>query len=162
MTNQNSKIDKNNKKIEENKQKDLISEPKVDNRVEELEDQVKRTLADYQNLEKRVSQERQSWILKGNRELLLHLLPILDTLIIAKLHSKDISLDISVKQFLDILKKEGVEKIETVGKTFDPNLMECVQTVNGQENEVIEETRAGFMLFEEVLRPAQVKVGKKE
>ncbi len=162
MTNQNSKIDKNNKKIEENKQKDLISEPKVDNRVEELENQVKRTLADYQNLEKRVSQERQSWILKGNRELLLHLLPILDTLIIAKLHSKDISLDISVKQFLDILKKEGVEKIETVGKTFDPNLMECVQTVNGQENEVIEETRAGFMLFEEVLRPAQVKVGKKE
>jgi molecular chaperone GrpE (heat shock protein) len=39
--------------------------------------------------------------------------------------------------------------------------MECITTEEGEENKVLEEIRAGFMLYDKVLRPAQVKVGKK-
>ena len=160
MTNQNSKVDKDNKKTEENNQKDVINETKTDARIEELENQVKRTLADYRNLENRVQNERGEWILKANKQLLLNILPVLDTLMIVAKHSKDQSLGLSVQQFLDILKKEGVVEIETLGANFDPNLMEGIATAEGENGKVIEELRTGYMLYDKVLRPAQVKVGK--
>lgn len=132
-------------------------------RIEELENQNKRVLADYRNLENRVSQERGEWILKANKQLLLNILPVLDTLMLANKHSqgKDQNLNLSVQQFLDIFKKEGVVKIETLGKNFDPALMEGIATVEGEEGKVIEELRTGYMLYDKVLRPAQVAVGKK-
>lgn len=129
-------------------------------RIEELDNQLKRALADYQNLEKRVAEERREWIRASNKELLLRILPILDTLITASKHSDDANLKISVAQFLDILKGDGVEKIETAGKEFDPITMECVMTNIGEENKVLDEIRAGYMLYDKVLRPAQVKVGR--
>lgn len=133
-------------------------------KVEELENQVKRTLADYRNLENRVSQERGEWIVKSNKDLLLHLLPVLDTLILVEKHLKDKNegLSLSIKQFLDILKDEGVIRIETEDKSFDPALMECVETIEGEEGKVIEEVRPGYLLNEQVLRAALVKVGKKK
>lgn len=130
-------------------------------KISELEDKYKRALADYQNLEKRVREERADWIKTANKELLLRLLPILDTLILAKKHSKDQSLTVSTGLFLDTLKAEGVEKIETIGKEFDPHLMEVVATETGQEDgKVLEELRSGYRIGERVLRVAQVKVGK--
>lgn len=130
-------------------------------KIAELENQNKRVLADYRNLENRASQERGEWILKANKQLLLNILPVLDTLILAAKHSKDQSLALSVQQFIDILKKEGVLRIETLGKNFDPNLMEGIQTVEGEDGKVLEEMRTGYMLYDKVLRPAQVAVGKK-
>ncbi len=159
-------MDKNNNKKQneaENidvKEEIKDRETKIDARIQELENQVKRTLADYRNLENRVQNERGEWILKANKQLLLNTLPVLDTLMQASKHSKDQSLILSVQQFLDILKKEGVEKIETLGKNFDPNLMEGIATVEGEEGKVIEELRTGYMLYDKVLRPAQVTVGK--
>ena len=149
-------MDKNDKKVKKDEVV-LLKE-----KIEELENQVKRTLADYRNLENRVSQERGEWILKANKQLLLNILPVLDTLILANKHSKDQSLALSLQQFLDILKREGVEKIETGGKSFDPNLMEGIATVEGEDGKVIEELRTGYMLYDKVLRPAQVSVGKGE
>ena len=133
----------------------------LEQRIEELENQVKRTLADYQNLEKRVAEEKREWIVSANKELLLRILPVLDTLRMASEHSDDENLRISLKQFDDILKGEGVSRIETVGKDFDPATMECVTTEDGQgENNVTGELQAGYMLGDKVLRPARVKVGK--
>lgn len=128
--------------------------------VEELENQVKRTLADYRNLENRIQNERGEWILKSNKQLLLNILPVLDTLMQASKHSKDQSLALSLQQFLGILEKEGVKKIETEGKDFDPTLMEGIGTVEGEEGKVIQEARSGYMLYDKILRPAQVSVGK--
>lgn len=128
---------------------------------EELENQLKRALADYQNLEKRVGQERLEWIRSANKELMLRLLPVLDTLMLASQHVADKGLQLSIQQFLDVLKSEGVERIETVGKHFDPKQMECVQTEEGEEGKVLEEVRPGYTLYDQVLRVAQVKVGKK-
>lgn len=129
-------------------------------KVKELEDQVKRSLADYQNLEKRTREERGEWVRKSNKDLILRLLPVLDTLILASEHVKDEGLTLSIKQFLDILRNEGVEKIETEGADFDPALMEGVGTLEGEEGKVVQEVRAGFKYSDGgVLRPAQVLVG---
>lgn len=129
-------------------------------RIEDLENQLKRALADYQNLEKRVTEERREWIKASNKELLLRILPVLDTLITASQHSNDENLKVSVAQFLDILKGEGVEKIETVGMEFNPTIMEAVATVEGEQNKVVNEIRAGYKLYDKVLRVAHVTVGK--
>lgn len=127
-------------------------------RIEELGDQLKRSLADYQNLEKRVSDEKSEWVKMANKDLLLKLLPVFDTLNLAQRHIQDEGLILSVKQFLDVLKSVGVERISTQNQTFDPSTMEVVEK-KGEKSKVIEETRAGFTLFGKVLRPAQVKVG---
>ncbi len=151
------KSDLKNKKGDKEEDKHV---QELEQKVEEFENKYKRVLADYQNLEKRAVVERKEWIVKGNKELLLRLLPILDTLILATLHSKDEGLTVSLQQFLDVLKQEGVEKIETIGKDFDPHLMECIESIEGEEGKVLEELRAGYMLYDEVLRAVQVKVGK--
>lgn len=132
----------------------------LEKRCEEAENKYRRALADYQNLQKRVSEERQDWIRAANKELLLRLLPVLDTLELANKHIDDQGLKVSINQFLDTLKAEGVTKIKTVGEEFDPHLMDCVTTEEGKENEVLEELRSGYMMNDKVLRPAQVKVGK--
>lgn len=132
-----------------------------DQKFEELENQLKRVLADYQNLEKRQVAERSDWIRNANRNLILRLLPALDTLNLAKKHVEDEGLKLSIQQFQDALKAEGIERIETEGQNFDPKTMEAVEVQTGEEGKVLSEVRAGYMLNGEVLRPAQVKVGKK-
>ena len=129
-------------------------------KYEELENLLKRTLADYQNLEKRVAEDREQWLKMANKQLLLRLLPALDGLMLAEKHTKDQGVALSIKAMMDSLKAEGVEKIEVIGKDFDPNTMECVQVVEGEDGKVAEELRAGFTLYGKVLRPAQVAVGK--
>jgi molecular chaperone GrpE len=139
-------MDKKTKKVEEEKieKKDEVAHLKQ--KIEELENQVKRIFADYQNLEKRVAVERREWLIKANKDLVLKLLPALDFLLLSTKH----------------IETEGVEKIDTTEKEFDPNLMEGVKMVPGQENKIIEELRSGFKMGDQVLRPAQVTVGAGE
>lgn len=131
-----------------------------DSELENLENQLKRALADYQNLEKRIASEKSEWIRISNKDLLLRLLPGLDSLLLAQKHTQDEGVKVSIKHFLDILEAEGVTKIETIGKDFDPKLMEAVSTKQGEEGKVLEELRAGYTIYDSVLRPAQVIVGK--
>ena len=145
---------------EKNKSKEEIVHLKQ--KIEELENQVKRIFADYQNLEKRVALERREWLIKANKDLILKLLPALDFLLLSSKHIKDDGLRLSIQKFFDILNQEGVKKIETVGKEFDPNLMEGVKTVAGEDNRVVEELRIGFKMADQILRPAQVTVGSKK
>lgn len=131
----------------------------LEQEITEIESKYKRALADYQNLEKRVLQDKAEWLKLTNRDLLLHFLPVLDTLILAYTHSKNDALKVSIMQFRDVLKSEGLTKIEAVGEKFDPHLMEAVDTVPGKEGEVIEEVREGYILHDKLLRPSQVRVG---
>ncbi|MFH1186854.1 MAG: nucleotide exchange factor GrpE [Candidatus Levyibacteriota bacterium] len=133
---------------------------KCEENCAELENQFKRSLADYKNLEKRVAEDRAKWVKLANKELLLRLFPALDALLLAEKHTKDEGVVLSIKTFMDVLREEGVEKIETKGKDFDPLLMECVQAIEGEEEKVIEEVKSGYILYDKVLRPAQVIVGK--
>ncbi len=131
-------------------------------KLESAEEKYKRALADYQNLVRRTGEQKIEWARSSNRDLLLKLLPVLDTLMLAQKHIQDKGLEISVNQFLKLLEEEGVTRIKTIGEEYNPHVMEAVGTLKGENNKVIEEARAGFMLYDAVLRSAQVLVGKEE
>ncbi|MDP2933639.1 MAG: nucleotide exchange factor GrpE [bacterium] len=135
-------------------------------KIEELEKQKAETtekylrcLADYQNLEKRTRTEREDFVRFANKELILKLLDVLDTFEKLEAHLKDEGLDLAVKQFQDVLRAEGLEKI-VLGEEFNPEEAECVETVKGKTGEIIEEIRAGYKLKGRIIRTARVKVGK--
>lgn len=133
-------------------------------KLQDYEEKYKRALADYQNLEKRSAEERKEIVRIANKQLVLHLLPILDTLILSENHVKDQGLTLAIKQFRDVLKSDGVDKIEALGKNFDPRTMECVEVKEGKEGEVLEEVRSGYWYSAdgEIIRPAQIKAGKEK
>jgi molecular chaperone GrpE len=153
------------KKEEKEKEEAVVSQGEFD-AVQELasqfEEKYKRAIADYQNLQKRVSEEKKDWIISANKELLLRMLPVLDTLILANKHVQNDGLSVTIQQFLDVLKAEGVTKIKTEGEAFNPHTMECIATSEGEEDTVLEEIRAGYLINDKILRPAQVAVGKKK
>lgn len=149
-------FDEENKSEVEN---DNSEASELEQKLEECESKYKRALADYQNLEKRVSEQRVELIRGANKDILLRLLPVLDTLMLAQQHTQDKTIEISISHFLDILKSEGVTRINAVGQQFDPLLMEAISTVEGDEGKVMNEVRAGFLLNEKLLRAAQVTVG---
>lgn len=164
MKNDNDKIKKEEVKEHEESRKDDGNKTdeeieKLKKKAEDFENNYKRALADYQNLQKRTVDERINLIKSANKELLLRLLPVLDTLLLANQHINNEGLKVSIDQFLDALKAEGVTRIEALGKEFDPNLMECIKVGDGEENKVLEVLRVGYIINDKVLRPAQVIVG---
>ncbi len=160
-TKKNAKNEDVQEEHEEIKEADNNNElEQLKNRLEEAENSYKRALADYQNLQKRVSDQRSDLTLSANKDLLLRILTVLDTLILAQKHDASEGLKVSINQFLDVLKSEGVSKIETEGAEFNPATMEAIGTGDGEEGKVIEEIRIGYLLNGKLLRAAQVKVGK--
>lgn len=129
---------------------------------EEWKGKYLRALADYQNLEKRMQAVRQGEARFAAKNLIIKILPVLDTLQKADKLLNDQGLKLALKQLQDTLTSEGIEKIQVIDKKFDPQAMECFEVVESdKENEVIEEVRAGYTMFGKVVRVAQVKVGKK-
>ena len=127
--------------------------------VNELESNYRRALADYQNQERRFK-ETQSQIVKfANATLLEKIILNLDSLEMAQKHLKDAGLEIVIKQFLETLKNEGLQLIESDGKLFDPITMDCIEVVPGKKNHVVSTLTKGYYLFDKILRPAKVKVG---
>jgi molecular chaperone GrpE len=166
MKNDNENIKNDQKEeIEENAENIVNEEEKDDlahlkNKITEFEEKYKRALADYQNLERRTQEQKREWIMTASKNVILKLLPVLDTLMLAQKHIEDKGIAISIDQFLKVLQEEGIERIKTIGEKFDPNLMEAIGTIDGKEGQVLEEVRAGFKLYDTVLRSAQVMVGK--
>lgn len=134
----------------------------VQTELDDLNNKWKRALADYQNLERRIEAEKNDFVKFANASLLLKILPALDTLVKASNQLGDQGLSLGLRQLVEGLESEGLTKIETAGKEFDSKLMECLGVGEGEENKVVEELRAGYMLNDRLLRPAQVKVGKSE
>lgn len=156
-------MDDNNIKDKQDDIEDVIGEvvdEQPEEQVNEWESKYKRALADYQNLEKRVRDDRRNLYQNANKDLLLRFLPILDTLELANKHEGNQGLVLGINQFANILKSEGVVEIKAVGEKFDPTLMEVVSTTEGKEGIVIQEVRKGYLLHDTLLRPAQVIVGK--
>lgn len=128
----------------------------------QLEDQLKRALADYQNLERRVEEERRLLNHLSSALLIEKFLPVLDNLENAQTHLNDQGLDIVIKQFKDILSSEGVEEIQAEGQEFDPNLHEATEVTEGEnDNKIVKVARKGYKIGDKVLRAAQVVVEKR-
>lgn len=146
------KIDETSNKIKE-----------LEKKVEELTHNWKRALADYQNLQKRVEEEKQRWLRVVNKNLIEKLLPVIDTLEQVSLHIDDQGLKLALKQFKGVLEGEGVSEIEALGKVFDPQVHDCIETEEGEmENQIVHVFSKGYRLNGVVLRPARVKVVRKK
>ena len=129
---------------------------------QELEESLKRALADYHNLEKRVEEERKLLSRLSASLLIEKLLPILDNLEQAQSHLNDEGLAIVIKQFRDVLAAEGVEEIPAEGTQFDPHLHEAVETQSGDNDNLVAKVLIkGYKMESTVIRPAKVIVVKK-
>ena len=132
---------------------------KADSKSKQLEEQLKRALADYQNLERRVEEERKLLGQLASAILIERFLPVLDNLENAQKHLKDQGLEMVIKQFRDVLTTEDVEEIVAAGSKFDPNLHEATSVVEGQNDGMIAKViRKGYKINNKVIRPAQVVV----
>lgn len=136
---------------------------KKDHKHQELQDQLKRALADYQNLERRVAEERRLLSQLSSALLLEKFLPVLDNLETAQSHLQDEGLEMVIKQFREILQSEGVEEIKAEGTEFNPHLHEAIETQEGQsDNIVVKVQTKGYKINDRVLRPAKVVVSRRK
>lgn len=148
---------KQNKKIELKNELDIIKKE-----TEEYKNKYLRALADYQNYEKRVRDEKD--LINQNAIILLVLkfLPLLDNLDKADIFIKDQGLKMVKDSFHKILKDLGIEEIDLIEKEYDPHLAEAIEIVKGDKDNIIQEVlRKGYKFGDRVLRVAQVKVTKK-
>ncbi len=131
----------------------------VNKEAEEWKNKYFRALADYQNLEKRATGEKQEIRKFAAEVVLMRLLPAVDTIAKAKTHIKDPGLDLAYKELESAFAELGVVKLDVLGREFNPHEMECIEVVPGEDNRVVEELLPGYKLHEKIIRVAQVKVG---
>jgi len=139
-------------------------------RNEELLTRLKYLQADFENLRKRTDKELREAGESQIRGLLSRLLVVQDELELALRHAEDdertgdtLNEGIAMvgRNLRTALESVGLERIESVGKPFDPALHEAVEKVQGTSGDrdlVVEEVRPGFTFRGTLLRPSMVKV----
>ncbi len=139
--------------------------------VARFRDQWLRSAADFDNFRKRARKDVEDAQRRGLEQALLELLPVADNLqraVEAAAHAKDVqSLVEGVRMVLkyleDALHRLGVERVQSVGKPFDPSEHEAVQQVETSEVElgtVVGEMMPGYRLGPKLLRAAMVSVAR--
>ncbi len=127
-----------------------------------------RAEADFQNYKRRVEQERDENRRFASAALIINTLPILDDLERA-LGSLDARLAgltwfegiaLIYRKLLILRENAGVSIIEAEGQQFDPRYHEAVTHADGDDGKVLAEVQRGYKLYDRVLRPAMVVVGK--
>lgn len=140
-------------------------EESVNEEAELLKSQLLRTLADYDNLVKRVEKEREVLGKVASLGVITKLLPVLDNIENAQIHLQDAGLAICIGEFKKVFNEEGLIEINPkVGENFNENTMEVVEVVAGKEDNIISEVVLGGWKFSDgqVVRHAKVKVSKVE
>ncbi|MFO7986803.1 MAG: nucleotide exchange factor GrpE [Desulfatiglandaceae bacterium] len=131
-----------------------------------------RAKAEMENIKKRFQKEKQDLLKYANESLLKQLLPVVDNLEKAVMHSQEQNslktlqegVDLTLKGLMDTLKKAGVEPIEAMGETFDPNFHEAMSEAEAEDVQpgtVINEFQKGYTLNNRLLRPSMVVISKK-
>src|SRR6056297_2071294 len=168
-----------NKKETVDLEKD-ITEEVMEERLDEIKQQLtavteekdeylnklKRLKADFVNYRNRAKKEKQQIEVKTKMEMISSLLPVIDNFERAlKSVDEDSEFLSGVKmihkQLIDVLKKEGLEVIDTEGEEFDPAYHEAVMQVEAEDVDsgfIVEEIQRGYMMEVKVVRPAMVKV----
>ncbi len=157
------------KETEENKLKEITAE------LEGLRDEKLRLLAEMENLRKRSAKDKNDWIKYGSINLARDILSPSDNLTRAleaiplkEKRSESINnlidgLKMVQKEFMMILQKHGVKKIEALNNKFDHNLHQAMLEVESDKHDagtVVQEIQSGFTMHERLLRPSMVGVSK--
>ena len=135
---------------------------------QQLADQLLRKQAEFENLRKRLSREKEEFLQYSLLDTVKSFLPILDGFELAlgsdgggEDYRKGIEL--IYQQLRSTLQKLGLEVMEVKGREFDPHLHEAIATVETDqyaEHQIVEEVQRGYLFKQRVLRPAWVQVAK--
>ena len=139
---------------------------KSEQKVEELTDRLKRTMAEFDNFRKRTEKEKSSMYIIGAKEIVEKILPVVDNFErgLAQApegHASAEGLKRLYKQLTTTLDELGVKPIEAVGKEFNPDFHNAVMHVEDEEvgeNIVVEEFQKGYTYKDFVVRHSMVKV----
>jgi len=128
-------------------------------------------MADFENYKKRIERQFRDIADTGRRELLKNFLPVIDNLERAvsyedaNVQALRNGVQQTLKGFESVLGMEGVKAIGIKGRKFDPKVAEAIgtQAAPGVEDDtVLEEAQKGYMIGEDLLRPAKVIVAKSD
>jgi len=140
-----------------------------DNLSKEYLKHLERLQADFDNYKKRQEKNQRDFIEFANEGLINNLLSVVDNLeraLDSIENDKDIKaikegINSTLKEFRNILHKEGVKPMQSIGHRFDPYKHEAVMRIDTDkysEDTITEEFRKGYYIKSKVLRPAMVKV----
>ena len=147
-------------------------------KINELEDKLKRTFAEMENQRRRYEKEKDDAFEYGGFSFAKETLSLLDNLDRSKIslendeklkNSESLKkifehLDIIKKDMISIFKKNNIEQIETINKKLDPNFHQAMMEIEDDSKEpgtIIQEIQPGYMMKDRLLRPALVGVSKK-
>ena len=142
---------------------------KKDEMIEELNDKVKRQMAEFDNFRKRTEKEKTQMFDMGARTIVEKILPVIDNFergftTIEESDKEDAfveGMDKVYKQLMTELDAVGVKPIECIGKEFDPEYHNAVMQVESEEFEsgiVAQELLKGYMYKDTVVRHSMVAV----
>jgi len=128
--------------------------------------------AELENFKKIKAKEKQDLLKFGNETLIKELLPVIDNLERAIDHAGNSEestgivegVRLTLNEFLKVLERSGVERVDSVGKKFDPNFHEALFQEEREDLEpdtVTSELQKGYTLNGRLLRPSRVSVSKK-
>ena len=154
------------------KKKDKKEEKKEEaykEKISELEDKVKRQMAEFENFRKRTEKEKNAMYDVGAKSVIEKILPVVDNFErgLASVPEEEKSgafadgMNMIYKQLIGELDKLGVKPIEAVGKEFDPDFHNAVMHVDDEnvgENIIVEEFQKGYTYKDFVVRHSMVKV----
>lgn len=138
----------------------------------DAKDQVLRTAAESENIRRRAHKDIENARKFALEKFASELLPVVDNLersleVAESGDKKDKALvdgvALTLKSFLDVLKKHQIEQIDPIGEPFDPQLhqaMTLVESPDCEPNTVLTVMQKGFVLNDRLLRPAMVVVSK--
>jgi molecular chaperone GrpE len=139
--------------------------------LEDVKELVRRKQAEFENFRKRVERERIDFVKHASGELVMEILPVLDNLERALMASDAgpedrlrEGIEITQRQFRDILIKAGLKEVEALGQEFDPHVHEAVgrvETSEHREGEILEVYQKGYFFKDRLLRPALVNVAQR-
>ena len=139
---------------------------KLKQEIKEKEEKLLRTVADFQNYQKRMEKEIKLQVEETKKKYLTELIDLHELLKIAYDDKKPKSgLKLMINNIQNFFEKEQIKYIECIGKKFDHNLHHAVTTIDKDDCEddtIIEEIKKGYMFNEKLLRPSQVIVVKNE
>lgn len=161
------------KELEKKIQELALTIDKLEDEKLQIENQLKKALADYHNLVKNSEKRDEIRIFQFKKNLLEEIIPSLDAVMMAQKSSEDLNLNEAGKSWLDgivaILDSinrsfEGMglkQYIPLKGDIFDSNMHEAVATVvEGERGKIFDVVQPGYQLNEIVIRPARVVVSK--
>jgi molecular chaperone GrpE len=138
----------------------------------EMKDRLLRNVAEMDNMRKRLEREKADFIKYSSESILKDMIPVLDTfdkaLSASSTHSESADtasfregMTMVHKMFLSALAKHGLEPVEAIGKTFDPNFHQAIQRIESAdvtEEIVATEFMRGYALHGRLVRPSMVSV----